>query len=314
MRLAVITAILASAALIAAPAAFADGDPASDVLVESVVFNPIDGVSLASQARLEAVAERECARWLSDPRCADRQREGSRHGDAAVGQARQLRAYLDTELSLSYRGQVLVVMPSGFGLHGPARGPHAVSAAEVAVKAPAPGPGEQLAMSALSAVPLLAAAAGHPIPPSALAAAERSATAGQKSVVGSSLSPGVVVALLVGALLIALAGGRACARARCNCGAGSSRKETRARAVTASIGHTHHTTPAGWFVAVVVLLVVLYVLWRSGRLRKLVDAIGERRMSGAGRGALPEGVHVRPVALVPLALLLIVIVVLLIAH
>jgi hypothetical protein len=82
----------------------------------------------------------------------------------------------------------------------------------------------------------------------------------------------------------------------------------------ASIGHMHHKTPAGWFGAVVVLLVVLYVLWRSGRLSKLIDAIGERRMSGAGRGVLPEGVHVRPVALVPLALLVIVVVVLLIAH
>ncbi len=54
------------------------------------------------------------------------------------------------------------------------------------------------------------------------------------------------------------------------------------------------------------LLVVLYLLWRSGRLRKLLDAIGERRTTGAGRGLLPEGVHVRPVALLPMALLLIV--------
>lgn len=205
MRLAVITAILASAALIAAPAAFADGDPASDVLVESVVFNPIDGVSLASQARLEAVLNASAS-------------AGFPIRVALIASAKDLgtvtplwdkpanyAAYLDTELSLSYRGQVLVVMPGGFGLHGPARGPHAVSAAEVAVKARAPGPGEQLAVSALSAVPRLAAAAGHPIPASALAAAERSATAGPKSVVGSSLSPGVVVALLAGALLIALA-------------------------------------------------------------------------------------------------------------
>jgi hypothetical protein len=204
VRLAAITAILASAALIAAPAAFADGDPASDVLVESFVFNPIDGVSLASQARLEAVLNAS-------------QRAGFPIRVALIASAKDLgtvtplwdkpgkyAAYLDTELSLSYRGQVLVVMPNGFGLHGPARGPRAVSAAEVAVKAPAPGPGEQLAVSALAAVPRLAAAAGHPIPASALAVAERSA-AGQKSVVGASLSPGAVVALLLGALLIALA-------------------------------------------------------------------------------------------------------------
>ncbi len=170
MRLAAITAILASAALIAAPAALADGDPASDVLVESVVFNPIDGVSLASQARLEAVLNASA-------------RAGFPIRVALIASAKDLgtvtplwnkpgkyAAYLDTELSLSYRGQVLVVMPSGFGLHGPAHGPHAVTPAEAAVRAPAPGPGKQLGTSALAAVPLLAAADGHPIPASALAA------------------------------------------------------------------------------------------------------------------------------------------------
>ena len=205
MRLAVITAILASAALIAAPAAFADGDPASDVLVENVVFNPIDGVSQASQAKLEAVLNASA-------------RAGFPIRVALIASAKDLgtvtplwnqpanyAAYLDTELQTLYHGQVLVVMPNGFGLHGPPHGPHAVSPAEAAVRAPAPGPGEQLARSALAAVPLLAAAAGHPIPTAALAAAGRSATAGQKSVMGTSLLPGALVALLLGALLIALA-------------------------------------------------------------------------------------------------------------
>jgi hypothetical protein len=82
----------------------------------------------------------------------------------------------------------------------------------------------------------------------------------------------------------------------------------------ASTGHIHHATPAGWFLAVVVLLVLLYILWRRGRLRRLLDAIGERRGTGSGRGLLPEGVHVRPVTLLPLALLLIVIAVLVISH
>jgi hypothetical protein len=205
VRLAVITAILASAALIAAPAAFADGDPASDVLVESVLFNPIDGVSQSSQAKLEAVLNASA-------------RAGFPIRVALIASAKDLGTvtplwnqpgnyarYLDTELALLYRGQVLVVMPKGFGLHGPQHGPHAVSAAEAAVRAPAPGPGEQLATSALAAVPLLAAAAGHPIPASALAAATRTATLGEKPVPGTGFSPSAVVALLLGALLIALA-------------------------------------------------------------------------------------------------------------
>lgn len=82
----------------------------------------------------------------------------------------------------------------------------------------------------------------------------------------------------------------------------------------ASTPHLHHTAPGGWFLAGLILLVVLYFLWRSGRLRKLRDAAGERKMSGARRGLLPEGVRVRPVALLPLTLLLIVIAVLVIDH
>jgi hypothetical protein len=205
VRLAVITAILASAVLIAAPAALADGDPASDVLVESVVFNPIDGVSQASQAKLEAVLDASAHAGFPI-------RVALIAGVKDLGTVTPLwnrpakyAQYLDTELSLQYRGQLLVVMPNGFGLYGPARGPHAVSAAEKAVKAPAPGPGEQLATSALAAVPLLAAAAGHPIPAAALATAANSATVGEKASSTVGFSPGVVVALLVGVLLIALA-------------------------------------------------------------------------------------------------------------
>jgi hypothetical protein len=78
--------------------------------------------------------------------------------------------------------------------------------------------------------------------------------------------------------------------------------------------HTPHTTPTGWFLAVMLLLVVLYVLWRSGRLRKLLGAVGERRAAGSRRGLLPEGVHVRPIALLPLAILVIVVAALLVNH
>jgi hypothetical protein len=205
VRLAAITAILASAVLIAAPSALADGDPASDVLVETVLFNPIDGVSQAAQAKLAAVLNASA-------------RAGFPIRVALIASAKDLGTvtplwnepgkyaqYLDTELTMLYRGQVLAVMPSGFGLHGPPHGPHAVSPAEGAVRAPAPEPGAQLAASALAAIPLLAAASGHPIPATALAAAEHSATAGQKSVAGTDLSAGAVVALAVGVLLIALA-------------------------------------------------------------------------------------------------------------
>jgi hypothetical protein len=201
---AVITAILASIALTAAPSALADGDPASDVLVQNRLFNPIDsGVSLSAQARLEAVLG-------ASARAGFPIRVALIASGADLGTATSLwrdpkdyARYLWIELSELYGGQVLVIMPSGFGLYGNRSGPHAVTAAELSVRATAPGPGPQLAAAASSAVPLLARAAGHPIPASALAAATQSATLGDKPGVGTSFPPAVVIALVVGVLLIA---------------------------------------------------------------------------------------------------------------
>jgi hypothetical protein len=207
VRLAVITAILASLALAAAPAALADGDPASDVLAGRALFNPIDsGVSLESQAQLDSVlAASERAgfpiRVALIAHADDLGTATSLWNEPPINYAH----YLWYELSLRYSGQVLIVMPSGFGLYGPKTGPHVVSSTELAVRAPAPGPGERLASSALAAVPLLAAAAGHPIPASELAKATRSASPGEKVASRATFSPGVLITLLAGVLLIAVA-------------------------------------------------------------------------------------------------------------
>jgi hypothetical protein len=194
-------------ALAAAPTALADGDPASDVLVGRSLFNPIDsGVSQKSQAQLESLLA--ASRRAGFPIRVALIAKASDLGTASTlwnKPPKDYAYYLWTELSLQYGGQVLVVMPSGFGLYGPSNGPHVVSAAEAAVRAPAPGPGEQLASSARAAVPLLAAAAGHPIPANSLAAATRNSTAGEKVASTGTFSPAVVLTLVVGALLIALA-------------------------------------------------------------------------------------------------------------
>jgi len=207
--LAVITAILASIALTAAPSALADGDPASDVLVQNRLFNPIDsGVSPASQARLEAVLK-QSARAGFPIRVALIASQSDLGTATAFWHEnpKYYAQYLGIELSELYGGQVLVVTPNGFGLYGPRSGAHAVRSAEGTVRATAPGPGPQLATAAISAVPLLARAAGHPIPAAALAAADRAATLGEKATVGGGFSAGVAIALVVGVLLIAASWG-----------------------------------------------------------------------------------------------------------
>ncbi len=205
VRLAVITAILASAALIAVPAALADGDPASDVLVDYPAFNPIgSGVSPTGEARLDRLL-------AASARAGFPIRVALIAAQSDLGTATTLwkqpvkyASFLQTELSELYDGQILVVMPNGFGLWGPSGGPHKVSAAELGVRAVAPGPGNQLAASAMAAVPLLAAADDHPIPRAAVLAS------GSASVVDTApptntFSATVIVTLAGGALLIALA-------------------------------------------------------------------------------------------------------------
>ncbi len=105
--------------MIAAPSASADGDPASDVLVQSQLFNPIDsGVPLSAQARLEAVLA-ESARAGFPIRVALIASQSDLGTATALWRSPAKYAqYLGYELSQLYDGQVLVVMPDGFGLYG----------------------------------------------------------------------------------------------------------------------------------------------------------------------------------------------------
>ncbi len=197
----VIASILASLALIAAPAALADGDPASDVLVNMKLFDPIDsGIPFPTVDRLEGlltlsanagfpirVAMINSATDLGTVT----QFWGKSQGPGSYAY------YLWDELRNLYDGQILVVMPNGFGLWGPPHGRYAVTAAELKVRALAPGRGVSLADAAMSAVPLLAQAAGHNVP-----------AAGDVEIVAPvAHTPGIpltaLIALALGALLIA---------------------------------------------------------------------------------------------------------------
>ncbi len=77
-------------------------------------------------------------------------------------------------------------------------------------------------------------------------------------------------------------------------------------AVTHASGHR---APTGWLLVLPIVVAVVYAGWRTGRLRKL-------RIAGRGLRLRNElrGIHISPLALVPTALLLIVIVVLVITR
>ena len=144
---------------IAPGAARADGDPASDVLVSQNLFLPWDaGVGAGQQAQLEGVLQ-TAARGGYPVRVA---LIGSASDLGSVTQLWRRPAsyaqFLGEELSLVYRGRVLVVMPSGFGLFDPGRTAPAEQAALAQVRLPAR---VGLATAAITAVERLAAAAGH---------------------------------------------------------------------------------------------------------------------------------------------------------
>jgi hypothetical protein len=81
------------------------------------------------------------------------------------------------------------------------------------------------------------------------------------------------------------------------------------RALAALTTSNHHKTPTGWLLVLVIALALLYLAVRTGRLGKLRGLVRGLRARGELRG-----VRVGPAALVPTALLLIVVAVLLITH
>ncbi len=106
-----------------------------------------------------------------------------------------------------------------------------------------------------------------------------------------------LVAMFLALLLAVVPGG---ALPGLTLASGASAQSTRAN---------HHQMPTGWFLALLAILLLLYVGWRSGRLRQLLGAARATRPRGERRG-----IRVRPGALLPLALLVIVVVALLIDN
>jgi hypothetical protein len=177
-------------------AAQADGDPASDVLVTQTLFLPWDaGVSAGQQAQLTALlSESEHDGYPL--------RVALIASPADLGSVTELwhrpQSYADflgDELSLVYRGTLLVIMPDGFGLYrlngslGPEQA--ALTGLRQAVA------GASLGTAALLAVQHVAAAAGHPL----------SIPRGVRAPTTAAGSPNAIawIVFAIGAALIAIA-------------------------------------------------------------------------------------------------------------
>jgi hypothetical protein len=203
-RLLVTAAILAFASTTAATSALADGDPASDVLATQTLFLPQDaGLTPTQQTQLQTLLA-----------------EAQHHGypirvaliasQADLGtvtalwrQPQQYARFLGQELSLLYKGPLLVVMPNGLGFSHPGQPAATPPPALTAIANSNQNRG--LAPIAMIAIQRLAAASGHPLPNPAGAGATASPPG------SDSTTPWIAFA--VGALLI-LAAWTASLRAR----------------------------------------------------------------------------------------------------
>ena len=147
----------------AAPAAaLANGDPASDVLLQSKVYFPTQRVSVEAAQKLKAIVQSANAKGYPI-------RVALIHDESDLGtvpnlmnQPQKYSEFLGPEIRFAYKGDLLVVMPTGLGVTATDETPPPAKAIE-GMQVEAGGSPDGLAQTAEEAVPKLAAAAGHPL-------------------------------------------------------------------------------------------------------------------------------------------------------
>jgi cytochrome oxidase Cu insertion factor (SCO1/SenC/PrrC family) len=202
-----LVALLFAALLVAGSCslAFADGDPASDYLLDQQVFTLTQATSSPAQAQLSATVQTANRSGFAI-RVAVISSSYDLGSVAALWLKPQTYArFLGIELSLAYKGRLLVVMPDGFGFNWPG---HSTAAAYRMLAGVRVTRGEVgTVAAALAAVHGLAAASGVRLPAAGVSSinAAASPSHGQggndaHSSAGAS-SAGVVLLIAAGAML-----------------------------------------------------------------------------------------------------------------
>jgi protein SCO1/2 len=206
--LAVVVALAAIGLL--SPAARADGDPGSDVLVYQNLFVAADaGLSIPQQKALGDLLTAANSSGFPVRVAIIAQRDDLGAITALWHQPASYARFLGVELSLAYAQRLLVVMPNGFGFnwqgHSPAASEQSLGQLKVG-----PGP-DGLAAATQTAVRTLAAASGVRLktaPPAASPSAAAGAGAGAGITPAPGRQPGFPAWLIAvaGAGALALAG------------------------------------------------------------------------------------------------------------
>ncbi len=150
MRRRTIVVLLAFAAF-AAPAAHADGDPASDFLIGQTVFFGLTLPHHAAMASLQSEVDAAYARNLRVRVAVIGDKTDLGSVISLFGKPADYAKFLGFEIKGSYIGPLLVVMPAGYGIYDGGRS----TAAEASVLARRPAPGrtrDELTRAAAAAV------------------------------------------------------------------------------------------------------------------------------------------------------------------
>jgi hypothetical protein len=154
--------VVFAASLVFAPGALANGDPASDVLLQAKIYFPTQRVGVPQAQQLHRVVQAANTKGYTI-------RVALIHDENDLGtvpnllnQPQKYAEFLGPEIRFAYRGDLLVVMPDGVGLASTDQTPPPAQAI-AGMKVEAGGSPDGLAQTAVEAVTALAKAAGHPL-------------------------------------------------------------------------------------------------------------------------------------------------------
>jgi hypothetical protein len=177
----------AALVLLAPASAAANGDPASDVLLQAKVYFPTQRVSPQAANSLKAVVQAANAKGYPIRVALIKDETDLGTVPNLLNQPQKYSAFLGPEIRFAYKGDLLVVMPTGLGVTQTDATPAPANAVQ-GMQVEAGGSPDGLALTAEEAVKKLAAASGHPL------------EAAKKPSGGGGAAAGIVVAVILLAL------------------------------------------------------------------------------------------------------------------
>lgn len=184
-------------ALLLAPLARADGDPASDWLLQRSVFIPPDaGISTKDQQGLTSLLQSAKAQGYTLRVAVIATRYDMGAVTVLFKRPTDYAPFLSQEVRFIYRQRVLVVMPNGFAIASDGKRDPAEQQIVAKLQAPKPFQGAPLAAAADNAVRRLAAGQGIVLPRVSVTASGGSSTTRDRVLIG--VGAGIVLLVALG--------------------------------------------------------------------------------------------------------------------